>query len=417
MKNLLVFPKRRIDWILGFVLLFLLITPQKIWDYAVLGFSRFDFLVLPIIAVVVLWFFLGNLVEQKRIFASRFTDNIWILLFAIALIFSVIMSVNTPLSLHLVPRWISGLLLVYIIDSSELDERKLRRVFGVVVFGVAVTAVYAIFQRFLGIEPNASFTDLELNANMPGRVDSFFGNPNVYGFALMMLLPIVGGFVLDGIERKSWLRFSGGIFSFVLGCVALVMTYSRGSWVAFAVAMFVFLLICKPKWLPFLVLLGSLALIPANIRERFLTMFNFADTSIEARGILLEPGMEVIRNYPLFGAGLGFDTLKDFVNAYYWNPPPSARFEFFTHTHNLFIQIGAEMGFVGLLAFLGMTFHNLVKGICAIKHQSRTMKIYTSSLIAGIIALLVGGFFDHTLSFFRILLIFFALFGILKSKR
>jgi len=408
--------KRYFDWVLSGIFLFLLITPQRVWDYPALRFSRFDFLAVIIVSVITIWVFVSNLRENRRIFVSRFSDNIWILLFGTALALAVITSVNTPLSLHLAPRWICGLLFVYIIDSIELDKRKIRRIFTVIAMGVAITAIYAIVQRFIGVEPNRSFTDLYLNPNMPGRVDSFFGNPNVYGFALMMLLPVIAGLTLDAFERKSWKQLSIGLISFILGSISLVMTYSRGSWVAFAGAMFVFVLLCKPKWLPFLVLLGLLALIPANIRDRFFTIFNFADTSIEARGILLEPGLEVIRNYPFFGAGLGFDTLKDFVNAYYWNPPPTARFEFFSHTHNLFIQIGAEMGLVGLITLLGVIFHGITRGIITLrKRTDRTIKIYISSLIAGMFALLIGGFFDHTLSFFRILLIFFVLLGILKN--
>ena len=160
--------------------------------------------------------------------------------------------------------------------------------------------------------------------------------------------------------------------------------------------------------------IGALMLIPENIRVRVFSIFNPADRSVDSRSYLIEPGLRIIRNYPIFGAGLGYDTVKNYVVENLWSP--EIRFGF-THTHNLFVQIWSEMGILGIVSFLGLIFHNIIRALKNFRNQSNSTRIFTSSLISGIAAMLLCGVADHTLSFSRILLLFWVLIGLLSAAR
>ena len=112
---------------------------------------------------------------------------------------------------------------------------------------VAVSSLYAIFQRLSGLEVNTSYVDMDLNADMPSRVLSFFDNPNTFAEVLILLLPLTLALILCSKHFISKLAASA---AFVLGAAALGMTYCRAAWIGMACAMVVMLFLWKPKLLP-----------------------------------------------------------------------------------------------------------------------------------------------------------------------
>ena len=72
---------------------------------------------------------------------------------------------------------------------------------------VLVSSLYGVYQRIQGVEVNESYVDLEVNAGMPGRVESYFDNPNTFAEVLILLLPLVLALVFYGVS--SFLPFGG----------------------------------------------------------------------------------------------------------------------------------------------------------------------------------------------------------------
>ena len=75
-----------------------------------------------------------------------------------------------------------------------------------------------------------------MNPGMPGRVYSFFDNPNTFAEVLILLLPVVLALVLSSQHFISRLA---ALAVFAVGVAALGMTYSRASWVGIACSMVV----------------------------------------------------------------------------------------------------------------------------------------------------------------------------------
>lgn len=416
LKAVPLFFKKYIDFFLVAILLFILLTPTSVWDKEYGGLHLdFYFIVFPILLVLFGLLCLANGIEKKRNLAKQFRENVWFTAFTASLFVAVLASTNWLLSMTYLPYYLSGIFIVGILYESDLTLTRIKRIFGFLVFGILLTALYAVAQRIQGVASNASFTNLVVNQNMPGRVDSVFGNPNVYAFALASLLPVVAAYTLNC--KTGWRAILGAL-AFILGTAALLMTYSRGAWFGSAVSLFLFFALYKPKWIPFLLLLcvAALPFIPASIKNRVLTIFNPNDTSISYRGLLMNSGLQVIAGRPVFGAGLGLNTVQDVVHLNYWPSDLDAIYRFY-HTHNLFLQMWCEMGILGCVTFLGAVVQNIVLAVRGFRKKSRTALLFTASLIAGMTAMLLCGMTDCPLNTLRTMLIFWILFGLLGSVR
>mgnify|MGYP000043093239 FL=1 len=124
------------------------------------------------------------------------------------------------------------LVTVAVVRSAE-DLKRLAAGGGVCVL---VSSLYGVYQRIQGVEVNESYVDLTANEGMPGRVESYFDNPNTFAEVLILLLPLVLALIFCSRHWWSKLMASG---VFVIGAAALGMTYSRASWVGMACAMVV----------------------------------------------------------------------------------------------------------------------------------------------------------------------------------
>ena len=102
---------------------------------------------------------------------------------------------------------------------------------------VMVTAAYAVVQRIMGVEVNASLTDLALNEGVPGRVYSTLDNSNNYAEFLVLFTPLCAAWAINLKDVRARFVFSCAL---ALPMLALVMTYSRSGWLSFMLAVLVF---------------------------------------------------------------------------------------------------------------------------------------------------------------------------------
>ena len=194
------------------------------------------------------------------------------------------------------------------------------------------------------------------------------------------------------------------------------MTYSRGAWFGFAVGILLFVVLYKPKLLPAFLILGVLALLvlPDSIMNRVLSIFNPNDTSISYRGLLMNSGLQVILDRPVFGAGLGLDTVRALVDQLYWPADLDPKYYFY-HSHNLLLQMWCEMGVAGCVTFFGAVTHNIVRAVRGFRKKSGQLRVLIASLIAGMAAMLCCGIADCPFNTLRTMLIFWILFGLLTA--
>jgi O-antigen ligase len=136
----------------------------------------------------------------------------------------------------------------------------------------------------------------------------------------------------------------------VLMLGALVFTKSRSGMVG-AAAMFVVFLVVTRSLTPTTIMAGIVAgmlVVPALPQSFWDRMASITDESKdqtgsrEARRVLLEQAWLIFLEHPLTGVGAG-----QFMN---YGPP--GRAEKWRVTHNVILQLGAEIGIFGVLAFM-----------------------------------------------------------------
>ena len=191
----------------------------------------------------------------------------------------------------------AGLCLLITISATR-HLKDLTRLAAGGAGALTVASLYAVYQRIQGVDIKSAYVDAALNPNMPGRVYSFYDNPNSFAVFLLLLIPISAGLVLS---TKHWFARLLAIGSTLLGILALIMTYSRACWVGFAISTIVFLFLWRPKLIPLLTALCifSFPILPVSVGDRIMSIFNFSDTSTSSRFPLYEAAARAILSSPV----------------------------------------------------------------------------------------------------------------------
>jgi len=382
----------------GWLMLLILVIPYDHWNNA---YSFAGFFLLFLCAICA-----GMRKHTKRL------DVVSIGPYALFFWGLILLAVPLSAYMHLSSRFLfyhlSSMLCVLVIVSTVERASQLRRLAGMASLGLVIVSLYAIVQRIQGVEVNASYVDLTLNKDMPGRVFSMYENPNAFGEVLVLLIPVAVGLLFGS---RSWGGRFLGLVAAGLGSVSLVMTYSRAGWIGLAVAALFFIFLWNRKLLPAVVILGLAALpfLPDAVFNRILTIFNFSDTSTSSRFPLYEAALRLLRLRPLQGAGLGSDAVRAAVldlNLYHGASP-------FVHSHNVYLQVWAETGIFGLLAMLGAVGWTLKRGAITVlrKLGSSSARMLIAGSVSALLGIMVCGIADFIWHYPRVMLIFWFVFG------
>lgn len=302
---------------------------------------------------------------------------------------------------------ISAALCVLVTVSAVRNTEDLKRLAAGGGFCVLISSLYGVYQRIQGVEVNESYVDLALNEGMPGRVESYFDNPNTFAEVLILLLPLVLALILCSRHVVSKLMACG---VFLVGVVALGMTYSRASWVGMACAMVVMVFLWKPRLIPAFVVVCVLAVpfLPDTIWNRILTITNPADTSTASRIPLYKAAVEVIKQSPISGAGLGTAAVQTYIddfNLYHGEAP-------FVHAHNFYLQVWIEAGILGVVGFVGGMLWNIKRAAHTVRHcPSSPARTITCAACAALCGSMVCGLADYLWNYPRVMCIFWFVFA------
>ncbi|WP_295752095.1 O-antigen ligase family protein [uncultured Oscillibacter sp.] len=382
----------------GWLILLLWIIPYEYWNNA---YTLLAFLTLLLLLHA------GAMGRGDRHLDVERTGFFPALFFA-AVVLGVVFSLTRNVSVRFFVYHLSAALCVVVTVSALRSAEELKRLAAGASGCVAVSSLYAIFQRLSGLEVNTSYVDMDLNADMPSRVMSFFDNPNTFAEVLLLLMPLTLALILCSRHIVSKLAASA---AFVLGGAAMGMTYCRAAWIGMACAMVVMIFLWKPKLLPLFFALCVLAapFLPASIWNRVLTIFDSSDSSTNSRFPLFKAGLEVIVRRPLSGAGLGTAAVQRYVkllNFYHARTP-------FVHSHNTYLQVWAELGILGFVGFVGSALWGVKRAAHAVRHCGNSAaRTITCAACAALCGSLVCGLADYLWNYPRVMCIFWFVFAL-----
>lgn len=321
-------------------------------------------------------------------------------------------SQSFSLSLRFLLFHLTAFLGLVVTSTVLTDRRALKHFVAVLLAMVAIGGLYGCLQSVTGVKVVSSQVDLSLNINMPGRIYSFFENPNNFAEILVLTLPLFAAMFFmaeTGIGKRA------AFLAALPPALSLLLTFSRSGWMAFGLSVFVFFYFTYRWMVPVLfgIALAALPFLPASIRERFFSTFAGTDSSILYRSAIRDTLRPVLSGHWVEGMGLGVDTVRDEIARFYeqneqyniltWQIAP--------HAHNLYLQLWAELGIVGAASFCGMILSFLRRGVVAL-YTAPKKNFFAAAGIAGIVGALVVGFVEYIWFYPRAMLLFWLVMGI-----
>jgi putative inorganic carbon (HCO3(-)) transporter len=182
-------------------------------------------------------------------------------------------------------------------------------------------------------------------------------NPNVLAGSLVLLLPFSLAALWLGWKPTSWWEKALALASGACMLAVLLLTQARGAWLAAGLSL---LLVIALRWrwgVPVLAAslaagLAVLLLSRQSLPSAFLLggLQGVVNSRIEiwARAIFL------LEQFPFTGSGMG--AFAPLTSLYYpFDPSPAGQAALASripHAHNLFLQVGLDLGLPGLIAWL-----------------------------------------------------------------
>jgi len=194
------------------------------------------------------------------------------------------------------------------------------------------------------------------------RLSGPVGDPNFFA-QVMVVLALLGVERLMNEKRLFWKIIAG--MSAAASALTVVFTFSRGATVALGLSLVIFFWIykLKPAQLIVLLLLGVVVMfyIPPSYYQRVLSIADILpsngeinihkDRAIQGRASENLTAWAMISQHPLLGVGLNNFTYlyQDYTKSLGLAPSANSR-----SPHNLYLEVAAETGVVGLTIFIVM---------------------------------------------------------------
>ena len=237
-------------------------------------------------------------------------------------------------------------LLANLVDTPE----RLRRV------AVALTAM-AVPLAITGVRNYASgaFLDDSGVKRIEGYTSGLAGNPNDLALILNLLLPMALGLAL------GWRRPQGRLLAFLAAAVlamGVVVTFSRAGFITLVTTALVYLFKlfgrgrAAPAAAAALLALLALPLLPDGYGARVASITSVESDptgSAQRRWADSLAALRILSERPLLGAGLGMNILA--LN--------DERGTTWTAVHNVYLQIGVELGLPGAALFVALLVASL----------------------------------------------------------
>lgn len=401
--------------ILGFVGLIAVLYDIKIGIIAALFLIPFlpDMMSLLLIIFLVMIYIYDHLVKRKNRLDKE-TTYIPIILYGIIIFIGTVTSINPKGSFRDLTIHFVSLGLVFVMINAIENLEQFNVLVTVVVFSATAVALIGLYQYVVGVPIDAAWLDVENNPDIRVRVYSVFGNPNVLAEYLIMTIPL--SISLFWYSKKIHKKLIFLATSSIL-TLALVLTLSRGGWIGFAFSALIFLVLVEKRLLLSIIpiSIAGIFFLPQSIINRILSIGNLADSSNAYRLTMWGISLDIIRDHPLAGVGFGHLPFKETFETYIRTMPTY-------HAHNTYLEIAAELGIPGLIAFLFLLFIVFKYGVQSlVSGENRYIKIMGAGAFAGLGALLMHGAVENVIYLTRIIVYFWILIGfiltLMKIKR
>lgn len=324
-------------------------------------------------------------------------DNIYPILFlGIAIIYilgGLIFGSSAQLTLIRGIGFIGYIVLFALIYYGINTKEQLFNVFKTLLYSTTILIIFGIYEAFAFKSgwPNFMY--------FPGRVDSFFPEPNWFSMFITFIYAILIPLYYFSNNKKERLLLS---LMFIGLTFISILTMGRAAWLTMIIINLVFILqnlitkISPKKLISFIISIFLFSTISVFLSQTGLTDFNLRDrfTSTFTHEILIDD--EIVRDV---NVDIRYESYLISLIRYQQSPfigmGP-------TDEHNLFLGILVGSGIIGLALFLSVLYLLFKQSILFYKDNKQIITI----TILGTIAIIITGIFNDSLLFGAMWLMF-----------
>ena len=299
-------------------------------------------------------------------------------------------------------RFISYIILFFIIKYEYNKKQFLNGILGCYIATSAVLCFYGIYQYFTGFGLSQKFENYEY---IKFKIAATMDNPNnLAAFLILAIFPMA----MLSIYEKEKIKKSIYILLTILMLFNVAFTGSRNAIIGIVVGMGILIILYSFKLIVPLIVMGVAALFIPGIKDR---IFAIGDpVQNQSRIYLWSIAKKMIVDHPIFGVGNG-----NYVSLYDKYVEIYPQYKFYGYTrypcHNSYLKVESELGIIGGISFVAV----LVSSLIQVKKFINTVKddfykYFYTGFLASMIAFYVMNLFDNlffvpkTTAYFWILL-------------
>ncbi len=398
------FNKLSLTFLKLFIIFISLFTYREVYNFRV---NQQLLIEIFIITLMVAWVI--KILSSEKIVWVKSRLNIPLLIFILVITISFFTRSIKEVALSDYVNFISYILLYLVVVNFIRKEKEVNHLLKIFFITSFLVALYTLLQYY-GLDPYYSYL---------GALTSTIGQKNWISNYLAMMFPVIFSFFLLADDKKNKSLY---LFLLAILYATLLICQSRGIWISITLTtVFAFMVILRyklgdifksnKKWLVILVTVFLIITIiystenPLNksrltVIERAASTFDQEDPSINTRFLIWGTSLEMMKEKPLLGLGIG--TFKyhylDYQAEYLRQQPHYIKNSGkAAEAHNEYLQLGMEIGIVGLLSFLGIifSFYFLIyqffesKKNKEVKNKEKMMVIIIFGLLMGITCFLI----------------------------
>ncbi len=266
---------------------------------------------------------------------------------------------------------------------------------------LAVTPLVLVARGF------ASDTSV-FNFDLSYRFGYPLDHPNTAGYLLAMSFPLC---LYVARAERGWLRWLAAV-SCLGQILALLLTYSRGAWLGWSAAM-IFFGVATRQWTYLIVTLALAATCVVglpSLRQRVASVIQpYGDESLSDRLQVAHDAFRIGMDYPILGVGYGRGRLKAALRS---RSQGTASENSPIHTHNVYLELFAETGLLGLGAFSWLIISTLYRLLRGALERATHERLVGLTLATAWIAAAVAGLGDVPFYHHEPRVFFFTLFAL-----
>jgi len=365
-------------------------------------------LVNALIITCVILLFVSKIIKKEALFAL---DAVTILIIAYIAV-SFVSFKNSPdiaSSIKGILKILKGGGLYLVVMESFKDRMQFRRAGILVAIASSLVCLDGFFQFFKGYDFIRGFP-IQVYFGGIRRITATFRNTNDLGIYLVCIVPllIAMSFIYrDKIKRKT--------FEFVslINLTAIALTFSRTAGLAFYCSMIPFTKLKNKKSMVLFLLMPVFIAAILLIKPIAHWINNPGETvsfwSYNSRLIMWQTSANMIKDHPVIGVGI-----NTFTKNYKKYESATDRSDI-SYAHNMYLQMWAEIGTIGLLIFL--VFCSVFLKECSnsyiiLNRKQDDLRFFLLAVCAGFFGFLTSGMLESSFYYSKLVPFFWYYLGV-----